>query len=87
MQRGSYLDYVGIKRFDANGRPVGERRFLGLYDALRDAFTRYHDDLFDVRFWHAIQARLRAGEVLDIFPYPQSERLDSATLASVEYAI
>ena len=31
VQRGSYLDYVGIKRFDAQGRPVGERRFLGLY--------------------------------------------------------
>ena len=31
VQRGSYLDYVGIKRFDAHGRPIGERRFLGLY--------------------------------------------------------
>ena len=31
MQRGSYLDYVGIRRFDAHGQPVGERRFLGLY--------------------------------------------------------
>ena len=28
---GSYLDYVGIKRFDAHGQPIGERRFLGLY--------------------------------------------------------
>ena len=33
--------------------PEELRRFLGLYDALRDIFTRYHDDLFDVRFWHA----------------------------------
>jgi glutamate dehydrogenase len=31
VQRGSYLDYVGIRRFDAEGRPTGERRFLGLY--------------------------------------------------------
>ena len=31
VQRGSYLDYVGIRRFDAQGRPIGERRFLGLY--------------------------------------------------------
>ena len=31
VQRGSYLDYIGIKRFDADGMPVGERRFLGLY--------------------------------------------------------
>ena len=31
VQRGSYLDYVGVRRFDAQGRPTGERRFLGLY--------------------------------------------------------
>lgn len=31
VQRGSHLDYVGVKRFDENGRANGERRFLGLY--------------------------------------------------------
>ena len=31
VHRSSYLDYVGVKRFDAEGRVVGERRFLGLY--------------------------------------------------------
>jgi glutamate dehydrogenase len=31
VHRASYLDYVGIKRFDENGRVTGERRFLGLY--------------------------------------------------------
>ena len=31
VHRPSYLDYVGVKRFGANGRVVGERRFLGLY--------------------------------------------------------
>jgi len=31
VHRPSYLDYVGVKRFDAEGRVVGERRFLGLY--------------------------------------------------------
>ncbi|TQM44725.1 NAD-glutamate dehydrogenase [Pseudonocardia cypriaca] len=31
VQRGTHLDYVGVKRFDENGRAVGERRFLGLY--------------------------------------------------------
>jgi glutamate dehydrogenase len=30
VHRPSYLDYVGVKRFDADGIPVGERRFLGL---------------------------------------------------------
>jgi glutamate dehydrogenase len=31
VHRPSYLDYVGVKRFAADGRVVGERRFLGLY--------------------------------------------------------
>jgi glutamate dehydrogenase len=31
VHRPSYLDYVGVKRFTPEGRPVGERRFLGLY--------------------------------------------------------
>jgi glutamate dehydrogenase len=31
VHRPAYLDYIGVKRFDAQGDPVGERRFLGLY--------------------------------------------------------
>ncbi|PPK92031.1 glutamate dehydrogenase [Kineococcus xinjiangensis] len=30
VHRPAYLDYVGVKTFDAEGRVVGERRFLGL---------------------------------------------------------
>ncbi len=31
VHRPSYLDYIGVKRFDADGEVIGERRFLGLY--------------------------------------------------------
>jgi len=31
VHRPSYLDYVGVKRFDATGAVSAERRFLGLY--------------------------------------------------------
>jgi glutamate dehydrogenase len=31
VHRPAFLDYVGVKRFDEDGRVVGERRFLGLY--------------------------------------------------------
>jgi len=31
VHRRVYLDYVGIKRFDAQGVVTGERRFLGIY--------------------------------------------------------
>jgi glutamate dehydrogenase len=31
VHRAGYLDYIGIKRFNALGEVVGERRFIGLY--------------------------------------------------------
>ncbi len=31
VHRGSYLDYVGVKSFDAKGSVTGEHRFLGLW--------------------------------------------------------
>jgi glutamate dehydrogenase len=31
VHRSGYLDYVGVKQFDARGRLIGERRFLGLW--------------------------------------------------------
>jgi len=31
VHRGSYLDYVGVKTFDASGQVNGEHRFLGLW--------------------------------------------------------
>ncbi len=31
VHRPTNLDYVGIKRFDENGKIIGEQRFLGLY--------------------------------------------------------
>ncbi|XAZ36474.1 NAD-glutamate dehydrogenase domain-containing protein [Glutamicibacter halophytocola] len=33
MHRGVYLDYVGVKSFDANGEVNGERRFIGLFSS------------------------------------------------------
>jgi glutamate dehydrogenase len=33
VHRSSYLDYVGIKVFNADGNVIGERRFLGLFSA------------------------------------------------------
>ena len=33
VHRPAYLDYVGIKSFDAAGEVVGERRFLGLFSS------------------------------------------------------
>ncbi|HEY0889683.1 MAG TPA: NAD-glutamate dehydrogenase [Nocardioides sp.] len=42
VHRPAYLDYVGVKAFDAEGRVVGERRFLGLFTnaAFTESVTR-----------------------------------------------
>ncbi len=37
VHRSSYLDYVGVKTFDATGQVTGEHRFLGLWTS-----TAYH---------------------------------------------
>jgi glutamate dehydrogenase len=31
VHRPAYLDYIGVKDFDSEGRVIGERRFVGLY--------------------------------------------------------
>ncbi len=38
VHRRVYLDYIGVKRFDCDGKLVGERRFCGLYTST--AYTR-----------------------------------------------
>ncbi|MFD9129744.1 NAD-glutamate dehydrogenase [Kitasatospora sp. NPDC059571] len=42
VHRPAYLDYVGVKKFDANGEVIGERRFLGLFSsaAYTESVTR-----------------------------------------------
>ena len=49
--------------------------FLGLTGPLREAFLAVHGDLLDVDFWHARQAAIRAGVVIDLFPYGADQRL------------
>ncbi len=43
VHRPSYLDYIGIKRFNEAGEAVGERRFLGLY-----TFSAYSTSVMDI---------------------------------------
>ena len=33
VHRRAYMDYVGIKRYDADGKATGETRFVGLFTA------------------------------------------------------
>lgn len=55
--------------------PEEFKSFLDLEGELRDIFLKLHGDLFGVKFWLDLQTRIKAGEVLDIFPYKPSQRL------------
>jgi isocitrate dehydrogenase kinase/phosphatase len=50
-------------------------RFLSLGGQLREEFVRRHAELFNPGFWRDLQSRLWAGEIIDVYPYPQSKRL------------
>jgi isocitrate dehydrogenase kinase/phosphatase len=43
--------------------------FLLGNDRVRAVFMQHHADLLDPAFWQAHQARIRRGEVIDVFPY------------------
>ncbi|MCM8775211.1 MAG: bifunctional isocitrate dehydrogenase kinase/phosphatase, partial [Candidatus Omnitrophica bacterium] len=42
---------------------------------LQDLFIQMHGDLLDPNYWRAIQEKVRKGEVLDFYPYPEERRL------------
>ncbi len=55
VHRPGYMDYIGILRFDENGKPVAEQRFIGLYTS--SAYNRRPWDipLVRQRFEHVMQ--------------------------------
>ena len=50
-------------------------KFVGLNGPPRDAFFARHGDLCDVEFWAQMQQRQRSGEIIDVLPYKQRNRL------------
>ena len=49
-------------------------RFLGLRSNLLETLVDYHGDLFQAVAWRRMQTALRAGNILDIFPYGADKR-------------
>ena len=49
--------------------------FLGLAGRLREVFLQVHGDLLTGHYWRAIQERIREGEIVDIYPYREEQRL------------
>jgi len=53
-------------------------RFLGMTAAQREALLQAHGEIFDVTWWQELQARNRAGDFIDVPPYPERTRLGGA---------
>ncbi|HEX2182323.1 MAG TPA: NAD-glutamate dehydrogenase [Rubrobacteraceae bacterium] len=60
IHRPSYMDYVGIKKFDASGKVIGEKRFLGLY-----TFSAYSMSVLEIPL-----VRRKVRYVLDRAGFP-----------------
>jgi isocitrate dehydrogenase kinase/phosphatase len=56
-------------------------RFLLGDPRVREVFLRHHADLLDAAFWQAQQRRIRAGQVIDVFPYDTAKRFARAATA------
>ena len=48
--------------------------FLLGSEQVRSSFTMHHADLLDERFWNDVKSRISAGQVENVFPYPETIR-------------
>ena len=55
--------------------PEEFRRFLGMPKPLRTVFESHHGELFDPGYWVGLQDRIAAGEIIEVLPYAEEERL------------
>jgi isocitrate dehydrogenase kinase/phosphatase len=54
--------------------PEEFRTFLWLPKPLREVLEREHGYLFQPEWWQQVQARVSAGDIMDVFPYGQQKR-------------
>ena len=86
VHRSAYLDYIGLKTFDADGNVTGERRFVGLFSS--DAYRSSVWDLpvvsrkvHEVMERSGLSPRSHSGrDLLEILEtYPRDELFSIAT--------
>jgi len=58
--------------------------FLGVPTFLREALLEAHGEIFDPSWWRGLQDRLRAGDYVDVPPYPAETRLVPQPLARAD---
>jgi len=93
VHRSVYLDYIGVKKFDAQGNVIGERRFLGLYSS-----SAYTQSILDIpilrnKYEHLIEAldfaagSHNAKDLLQFFEtYPRDELFQTSDAMLVDIA-
>jgi glutamate dehydrogenase len=74
IHRPSYMDYAGIKRFDAEGKVTGERRFIGLY-----TFSAYSSSTLDIPI-----VRRKVRYVLDRAGFPAASHYEKDLIEILE---
>ena len=96
VHRPGYLDYIGVKRYDAKGNVCGEHRFLGLYTS-----TAYSAKPADIPLLRSKVARVfeRAGfpreshagkalaNILDTYPRDELFQIGEDALLKTALAI
>jgi len=90
VHRPAWLDYIAVKRFDAQGQVCGETRFLGLYTST--AYSASVAEIPQVR-QRAAQVIVQAGvvpeghaakslqSILEAYPRDELFQIDAATLS------
>lgn len=54
--------------------PEDFKRFMIGREDVKEHFFRHHQNLFDPDYWRDIQQRIRSGELIHAFPYPENIR-------------
>ncbi len=74
VHRGSYTDYISVKRFDVKGKLIGEDRFLGLFSR-----SAYNASVLDIPY-----IRLLVQQMFAEFKTTPSHRLGRSVLNILE---
>ena len=92
VHRRAYMDYVGVKRYDAQGRATGEVRFVGLFTAEAYEEPAREIPLIRRKIDHVL-ARVgqapsehtlkRLRYILDTFPRDELFQIDEPTLYDI----
>lgn len=96
VHRSAYLDYIGIKRFDADGTVIGEQRFLGLYAA--SAYThsitdipilrrKYSETLCDLEYVPESHSAKDLRQFMETYPRDELFQISLPELISTARAV